>query len=533
LCLALIKFIQRVARHLAGRRLDIRETRKVTMKKHEKFGLLRRHQLAAAERAREVAKAWHSAATKAIVLAHVTPGGGKTLMASIFAHVLIELGVIERVLWLVPRDSLREQVARSFTVKDRSLVYSLRPVTGGDSFPRAKQLDMSGEVGVVTTLHTACAKSKVVARWVAALPTLVIIDESHHLSVDGIADPDAQEESWTTGIAQIVGAANQVICMSGTLARHDGRRIAFCSYDADNKPVSDKGMNYPRVDALVECAVRRIEFFYLDGDASYQHLGERHEVRISEATSKKKAARAVSAAIAYDSDYRDDAVRDAIGHWRTFRQATAYFSRMIIVADSQKSAKHYAKLVRDEFALNVTLAISERPDSAKAIARFRSHRETSDVLITVGMAHEGLDVPDCTHLVCLTRIRSLPWLEQAFARVTRFDASSPLTYDEQRAFIFVPDDLVMNGIVTLMNAVEATAVDERARTGNPVPARGPSSFIPEGALTGTLRRGDETTKLSDVQSGALAKLDVDFPELVKLPIPRRLEIASRMGFLAA
>jgi len=43
------------------------------------------------------------------VLAAVTPGGGKSLLPVIAAARLIAAGIVERVCWIVPRDSLRLQ----------------------------------------------------------------------------------------------------------------------------------------------------------------------------------------------------------------------------------------------------------------------------------------------------------------------------------------------------------------------------------------------------------------------------------------
>ena len=48
------------------------------------------------------------------VLAAVTPGGGKSLLPVLAAHALIGAGVVERVVWVVPRDSLRLQAEEAF-----------------------------------------------------------------------------------------------------------------------------------------------------------------------------------------------------------------------------------------------------------------------------------------------------------------------------------------------------------------------------------------------------------------------------------
>jgi hypothetical protein len=48
------------------------------------------------------------------ILAAVTPGGGKSLLPVIAAARLIAAGVVERVCWIVPRDSLRLQAEEAF-----------------------------------------------------------------------------------------------------------------------------------------------------------------------------------------------------------------------------------------------------------------------------------------------------------------------------------------------------------------------------------------------------------------------------------
>ena len=48
------------------------------------------------------------------VLAAVTPGGGKSLLPVIAAARLITAGVVERICWVVPRDSLRLQAEEAF-----------------------------------------------------------------------------------------------------------------------------------------------------------------------------------------------------------------------------------------------------------------------------------------------------------------------------------------------------------------------------------------------------------------------------------
>src|ERR671932_34075 len=73
---------------------------------------LRAHQRALANLVGAIATGEATAVTD--ILAAVTPGGGKSLLPVIAGARLIEAGHIERICWVVPRDSLRLQAEEAF-----------------------------------------------------------------------------------------------------------------------------------------------------------------------------------------------------------------------------------------------------------------------------------------------------------------------------------------------------------------------------------------------------------------------------------
>ena len=86
------------------------------------------------------------------------------------------------------------------------------------------------------------------------------------------------------------------------------------------------------------------------------------------------------------------------------------------------------------------------------------------MLVTVGMAYEGMDAPEVSHIACLTQIRSVPWLEQMVARATRFDPFGG-DYEAQAAVVYHPDDPLFR---RFRRAVEADQ-SGRARLPRPSP----------------------------------------------------------------
>lgn len=85
------------------------------------------------------------------------------------------------------------------------------------------------------------------------------------------------------------------------------------------------------------------------------------------------------------------------------------------------------------------LAISDNESAADEIRAFKKTR--NGCLVTCAMAYEGLDHKPLSHVICLTHIRSTPWIEQALARVWRSSPGKP------KCFAFVPDDPRMNRVI--------------------------------------------------------------------------------------
>ena len=236
------------------------------------------------------------------VLAAVTPGGGKSLLPVIAAARLMASGMVERVVWVVPRDSLRLQAEEAFADpvwRERlGHRHSIRAADNGRDPSR-------GMAGYVTTYQGVAAAPGLHLAEARARPTLVVLDEAHHLPApegregpdDGGADGDSiglfggeapppEEEpvaseasSWSRALAPLLAAARVRLLLSGTLERADGREILWLPYrraraggrvrevalDAPGWRV----VGYSRAEALRERAVLPVRFGAMDGEASW------------------------------------------------------------------------------------------------------------------------------------------------------------------------------------------------------------------------------------------------------------------------
>ncbi len=431
-----------------------------------KLGNIRKHQ----DRALEVA-GWFVSKARSLVenktiVASVTPGGGKTLMASIFAHVLLAAGIVDMVLVVVPRTTLRGQMERGFTDEERGLNRRIAIEANG-KLGKAHG-DLFGTCGYVTTYQAVAEHPKKHLRRCKGKRVLVVLDEPHHLA-------DEEGKGWKKAIDPLVDAAACVLLMSGTLRRHDGRRIPYVRYDHEGLAQVD--IRYDYRDALDERAILTTRFLRLDAQVEFERRGRVHERALSTPGTEDQERDALKTVLT-DEGYRNEVCLKALREFLDYRVEVYHRAQAIVVAHTQAAARELASLIRGKLDVRVALAISDEPEAHKAIRQYQ--RGECQVLVTVGMAYEGLDVPSATHLVCLTNIRSEPWLEQCFARVTRFNPQAGLAWEQQVAHVYVPDDPTMRDFIERLLEVKPEGYnltgDEQAEGQGRAPARKASSF---------------------------------------------------------
>ena len=161
------------------------------------------------------------------VLAAVTPGGGKSLLPVIMAAALHKAGRIDRVCWIVPRDSLRQQAEEAFVdPRWRELLghtIALRAAENGRDLCR-------GLEGYVTTYQAVAAAPDLHLQEFRRHRYLLAVDELHHLPAVFDTDRMAaveEETAWSRSILPLLENASARLLMSGTLERADGRPILW------------------------------------------------------------------------------------------------------------------------------------------------------------------------------------------------------------------------------------------------------------------------------------------------------------------
>lgn len=492
-----------------------------------KYGPARQFQADGLELAQNIAAGRFVGRT---VVVNVTPGAGKSILYSMLSHALVDLDVCDFTIILVPRDGLRQQLVSTFQdPPDRqyAIVDNVRAASSG-------QVSMTGPVKGVVLTYQSLGSKRVVAALLRILKrsrVCLIGDEWHHLVErlgEHATDEDIRGAAWWATVRQIAELATLRVVASGTMFRHDGQPIPLVEY-VDGQPVSH--INYTRRDALAEKAIVPINFFRCDGKAVFADKTGVHDVTLSSVAKAKRGAALRTALVSVD--YRDSIIVDRLREWVQYRN-DVYKSQAIVVLDNQGAARHAVEIIKAKLPdIRVSLAISD--EGAKghaAISAFRSG--ATDLLVTVAMAHEGLDAKAATHLICLATIRSIPWIEQAFNRVTRFNPAAPIGWDDQFAYIYVPDDAEMRAIIDRLMNEQAPELAERAerarRGGHRVhPAR---TFVPISATETVTNYGTHDGCLSDAVSVAIRDVHARHPKTFSWSMIEKIHLAEDMGILA-
>ena len=427
---------------------------------------LRTHQAQIAAIVRAIASSEANEVTD--ILAAVTPGGGKSLLPVIAASALLSAGVIDRVCWVVPRDSLRLQAEEAFADPAwRGVLNHAVTLRAADNAPDPCR----GLQGYITTYQSIAAAPDLHLAEFRRHRTLLVVDEVHHLPAlsdmapDPLADPAFADAAagWSRALLPLLESARLRLLLSGTLQRADGRSILWLPYrtgpraktrEVDLAAPGWAVVGYSRSQALAERAVLPVLFGAVDGEASWLDESRApvgpHRLFSHWPTETTRPALFT----ALRTGFADQLLREAFTATRALRTERRQerglppgtdargLGKLLVVAPDQIHARRYAEILRGWVpsgqGSTVQLATSDERDAHETLARFRLTAEPS-VLVTVAMAYEGLDAPEVAVVAALTHIRSRAWLEQMVARATRIDPHGG-PYAAQRATVFHPDD---------------------------------------------------------------------------------------------
>ena len=500
------------------------------------------------------------------ILAAVTPGGGKSLLPVIAASRLIAAGIVDRVCWIVPRDSLRLQAEEAFAdpVWRAALLHTL-VLRAADNGPDPSR----GTAGYITTYQAIAAAPDLHLRELRQHRTLLVVDEVHHLPALAETDPAAaaqqqagedQPSAWSRAILPLLECAAVRLLLSGTLERADGRGILWLPYRKGPKAGTREVeldapgwavIGYSRMQALQERAVLPVTFGALDGEATWQTEPDGPALgphRLASAYPTETTRPALFTALR--TEFAETLLRQAFVAVRDLRarrrqarglapgEPALGLGKLLVVAPDQAHAKRYLEIVRRwipaaQARLVAQLATSDTNRAHEAIAAFRLHPEPS-ILVTVAMAYEGLDVPEVAVVAALTHIRSRPWLEQMVARATRVDPNAG-AYETQRALVFHPDDPLFQRFRFRMETEQGTLArpPKPGRSQSPLPLWLLEQLPPAQDGIIPLQSNALALRFNTLRPGPDLAMRRPEQELVELPSVLERKLRARLGELVA
>lgn len=396
------------------------------------------------------------------IFCHVTPGGGKSIIP-IMAGRLIKAGLADKLIWIAPRLSLVDQAEREFVNPYfRNLLnhnVSIRQST--NEFNPCRGLH-----GFSTTYNAAGLDDGILADEFMNRRYVLIMDEFHHVQEDSL---------WHKKIAPLFSRAKFRIMMTGTLERGDNTRIAFVPYRGIGKTASPflqenehaAVIRYTRAEALEERAIIPLAFHLSDGHAEWEdNRGRKVRVSSIDKMNEEDANKALYTAL--KTEFADDLLQHGLAHWQEHRRKYPSAKCVIVTSNISEAKRHLKSL--DRIGARYDIATSDDSDAAlKVINQMKAGK--LDVLVSVAMVYEGLSIPEISHIICLTRIRSVPWIEQMTARANRIDPAIG-SYDEQIGHIFAPADPLFKQVMDRIEKEQLPVM--QFRSSRTLPSRGES-----------------------------------------------------------
>jgi len=368
---------------------------------------------------------------------HVTPGGGKSLLP-VLAGSLITAGLADKLIWIAPRLSLIDQAEREFINPHfrQALNHRLQIRSSTNEVNPSR-----GTHGFATTYNAVGLDEGILIDEFRCRRYILVMDEFHHVAKDSL---------WHEKIQPLWDLAAYRVPMTGTLERGDGSRIAFLPYRegwSQAQPSLPHGMQnftirYTRTDALRERAIIPLKFHLADGSASWEtEAGKTVKVASIDRVDDQKAAQAVYTAL--KTGFAEDLLYDGLAHWREHRKTDPGAKCLVVCSDIRQAERHLESMKKRGMKRMDIATSADSTDALKAINAMKMDK--IDGLVTVAMAHEGLSIPMVSHIICLTRIRSTPWIEQMTARANRINPALP--YEVQVGHVFAPADPLFKEIV--------------------------------------------------------------------------------------
>lgn len=379
------------------------------------------------------------------ILIYAKPGAGKSNLCPIASRLIISEEF--KGLWVVPRTSLARQGCMDFD----SPLFDVQ----------GKTIRMADNIGdpfrgcdYATVSYQAISASP--KRWIEIsrkYKLIMFLDEFDSLTDDSV---------WTQPIKIIWNNAFLRIAATGTINRSDLGKISFVPYRGDEIDFTDtdtrKWIIYDTNQALQDGSILPYDVHMIGGSGSYIDLSQIKR-NFNRFTGKRDEL-----LTGFKTEFAHQVFKIALDHWNKYKEDHPW-SKFLVISHNIEIANSYHIWFR-EHGYNFGIATSEDDkQSDDAIARLRQPNnfpKSYQGIISVSKIYKGLNIPAATHLVYLTGVHGIAYVDQSIGRIQR---NFP---GKTKGFLFCTDNPKMRSVLkTLGSGIILNASGEPQKSGNP------------------------------------------------------------------
>ncbi|HVL96160.1 MAG TPA: DEAD/DEAH box helicase family protein, partial [Solirubrobacteraceae bacterium] len=422
-------------------------------------------------------RAWQRAAVDALeahggdaFLASATPAAGKTTFGLHVAHRMLSAGTVRRVVVVAPTT----HICRQWAADAARYGIDLEP-----NRPNAEGPEPRDRHGITVTYQTVAAGPAVHRRRAAAVPTLLIADEPHHMG---------DQAAWGQSAMEAFGGAPLKLLLSGTPFRSDNSAIPWVRYDDDGISRADFAYSYTQ--ALLDRVCRPVTFCTYDGDMEWMSDGRRRRADFTVVLPAAEAARRLRTALDPEGEWVAEVLRDADRRLSQLRAAEHADAGGLVIAADKEHAERLAERLARFSGDKPPIVTSDDPQASRRIAAFAAGREPW--LVSVLMVSEGVDIPRLRVGVYATAARTELFFRQVVGRFIRRTPGG----GEQMSWLFLPSDPTLKRLAATIEEERNHALDrelpgELGAEERPELERGERDDAAFHALSSTARLDDE------------------------------------------
>ena len=387
---------------------------------------------------RDAFAAW-SAERPADSLIVATPGAGKTRFATRAVHAALAAREVGRVIFVVPREHLKAQVAR---------VLAQSGIQLDNGFANATRTLASDVHGAVVTYQQVAAAPRLF-RDLIRVPSIVVLDEIHHAG---------EEATWGQALRNAFAGARFRLSMSGTPFRSDGAAIPFVRYEAG---FSVADFSYDYASALRDGVCRALIFPRHGGEAEWiSRDGQTMHASFDSILERRHQSERLRTALTQPAWVGDVLVK---AHLRllSMRMGGHPDAGALVVAMNQEHARFIADLLHRRVGVMPEVVVSDMDGASRRIGRFAASRDPW--IVAVHMISEGVDIPRLRVGVFASNVVTEMYFRQFCGRFVR-TTSDPA---DREAYVYVPDDHRVRRLAAQITVDVHSALKSRLEVDDP------------------------------------------------------------------